>query len=151
MVLPARATALLRAWEAELAREVIPLFPGRSGERLTRSGAADRLRRAVTRASATCRSLNGRRVSPHVLRHTMAMHLLESGVSLAAIALFLGHENMETTNKYVVASVQQKRQTLESLPPLGPWRRRPSRNEEERLLRVLEELQRTGCAPTTAP
>jgi site-specific recombinase XerC len=63
MVLPARPTAVLRAWEAQLAPDVVPLFPGRAGERLTRSAAADRLRRAVLRASTDCRSLHWRRVS----------------------------------------------------------------------------------------
>jgi site-specific recombinase XerD len=147
VVLPARPTAILRAWEAQLAPGVVPLFPGRAGERLTRSGAADRLRRAVLRASTDCRSLHGRRISPHVLRHSMAMHLLENGVSLPAIALYLGHESIETTNKYLVASVRLKRQTLESLPPLGPWRRRPSRREEDRLIQLLDSLQRTGRVP----
>jgi integrase/recombinase XerD len=146
VVLPARPTAVLRAWEAQLAPDVVPLFPGRAGERLTRSGAADRLRRAVLRASVDCRSLNGRCVSPHVLRHSMAMHLLENGVRLPVIALFLGHESMETTNKYLVASSKLKRQTLEALPPLGPWRRRPSRQEEDRLIQLLESLQRTGSS-----
>jgi site-specific recombinase XerD len=150
VVLPPRPSAILRAWEAQLAPGVVPLFPGRAGERLTRSGAADRLRRAVLRASTDCGSLNRTRVSPHVLRHSMAMHLLENGVSLAAIALFLGHESLETTNKYLVASVRLKRQTLESLPPLGLGRRRPSRREEERLIQLLESLQRTGRAPSAA-
>jgi hypothetical protein len=77
----------------------------------------------------------------------MAMHLLENGVSLPAIALYLGHESIETTNKYLVASVRLKRQTLESLPPLGPWRRRPSRREEDRLIQLLDSLQRTGRVP----
>ena len=66
-------------------------------------------------------------------------------MSLPAIALFLVHESMETTNKYLVASVTLKRQTLESLPPLGPWRRRPARQEEDRLIQLLESLQRTSA------
>lgn len=146
VVLPPEPTAILRAWEATLPPGVIPLFPGRAGERLTRSGAADRLRRAVLRARRNCRSLVGKRVSPHVLRHSMAMHLLENGVSLPAIALFLGHESIETTNKYLEASPRLKRQALESLPPLAPARRRPSRREDERLIRLLESLQRSGRA-----
>jgi len=149
VVLPARPTAVLRAWEGQLAPGVIPLFPARTGDRLTRSSAADRLRRAVVRASAECRSLNGRHISPHVLRHSMAMHLLENEVGLPAIALFLGHESMETTNKYLVASLRLKRKTLESLPPLGPWRRRPSRQQEDRLIRLLESLQRSGRVPAS--
>jgi len=150
VVLPARPTAVLRAWEAHLGPGVVPLFPGRAGERLTRSGAADRLSRAVLRASAQCPSLQGKRVSPHVLRHSMAMHLLESGVSLVEIALFLGHESIETTNKYLAASLRLKRKALESLPPLGPWRRRPSEKEEERLIRLLESLQRGSRVPATS-
>lgn len=144
VVLPPRATAVVRAWEAQLAAGVTPLFPNRSGERMTRSGAADRLRRAVLRAAGRCRSLRGKRVSPHVLRHSMAMHLLENGVSLVEIALFLGHESLETTNKYLTASARLKRKTLEALPKLGVSRRRPTRDEEGRLLKLLDSLQRTG-------
>lgn len=146
VVLPPDATAVLRAWEAQVAPGVIPLFPGRSGERMTRSGAADRLRRAVERASKNCPSLRGKRVSPHVLRHSMAMHLLENGVSLVQIALFLGHESLETTNKYLTASVRLKRKTLESLPSLGLSRRRPGRKEQDRLIALLEAIQRSGGA-----
>src|SRR6266511_1223857 len=80
----------------------------------------------------------------------MAMHLLESGVSLVEIALFLGHESIETTNKYLAASLRLKRKALESLPPLGPWRRRPAEKEEERLIRLLESLQRGSRVPATS-
>lgn len=147
VVLPTEATAVLRAWEGRLAPGVIALFPNRSGERMTRSGAADRLRRAVERASQGYPSLRGKRVSPHVLRHSMAMHLLENGVSLVQIALFLGHESLETTNKYLTASVRLKRKTLEALPPLGLSRRRPSQREQDRLILLLDSLKRTGDIP----
>lgn len=150
VVLPPRATVVVRAWEAQLPPGVIPLFPGRSGERMTRSGAADRLRRAVLRATTHCHTLRGKHVSPHVLRHSMAMHLLENGVSLVEIALFLGHESLETTNKYLVASLRLKRKTLESLPPLTLLRRRPSRKQENQLMKTLDSLQRTGRVSATS-
>jgi integrase/recombinase XerD len=70
---------------------------------MTRSGVAHRLRLAVKKASATCPSLRGRRISPHTLRHTTAMHLLQAGVDLTVIALWLGHESPTTTHRYVEA------------------------------------------------
>lgn len=147
IVLPPGTTRILRDWADTLGPHTRAVFPTRAGEPLTRSGVADRLRRAVALAARRCPSLQGRRVSPHVLRHTMAMHLLESGRDITEIALFLGHESYQTTHKYVVASLPLKRKALESLPALGPWRRR-SRAKEEELVKLLESLQRTGRPPS---
>lgn len=74
---------LVAAWVASnsLAPEA-PLFPNRGGARMTRSGVAQRLRLAVDRATSTCPSLRHKRISPHTLLHTTAMHLLQSGVSI---------------------------------------------------------------------
>lgn len=95
-----------------------PVFPNRRGQRLTRAGIEDRLRRSVQTATGCCRTLRGRRVSPHTLRHTTAMHLLQSGVEMTVIALWLGHESLETTHQYIEADLQMKRQALETVP--GP-------------------------------
>jgi integrase/recombinase XerD len=74
-----------------------PLFRHRRGERLTRAGAADRLALAVARAAVTCPALRNRPVSLHTVRHTTAMHLLQSGPDTAVIARWLGHASVVTT------------------------------------------------------
>jgi site-specific recombinase XerD len=92
-----------------------PLFPNRGGRRMSRSGVASRLRLAVAKASSTCPSLKGRRISPHTLRHTTAMHLLQAGVDITVIALWLGHENPTTTHIYVEADLAMKQKALDKL------------------------------------
>lgn len=92
---------------------------------LTRSGVAWQLRALHRRGQQSEPSLARRRISPHVIRHTTAMHLLESGVAHELIALWLGHEGPQTTHLYVEADLEMKRRTLESLTPPRP-RRSPS-------------------------
>jgi site-specific recombinase XerD len=92
-----------------------PLFPSRGGGRLSRSGIEDRLARAVGAAANVCPSLRGRHVSPHTLRHTTAMHLLQSGVDITVIALWLGHESPETTHMYIEADIAMKKRALDKL------------------------------------
>jgi site-specific recombinase XerD len=79
---------------------------------MTRSGVADRLRTAVGKASQRCPSLAARKISPHTLRHSTAMHLLQSGVDLAVIAMWLGHEDTATTHLYVEADLAMKEAAL---------------------------------------
>jgi site-specific recombinase XerD len=141
VVLSRDATAVLRRWERELGRATTTLFPNRGGNAMTRSGIHARLRVAVKRAAEGCPSLRGRRVSPHTIRHTTAMHLLQSGLNLQAIALFLGHEDVQTTHGYVEADAEMKRKTLASLPRLSRRRRRGVKDEDA-LLGFLESLQR---------
>jgi len=92
-----------------------PLFTNRRGERLSRSGVENRLRVSVRAAADTCPTLVERRVSPHVLRHTTAMHLLQSGVDITVIALWLGHESPATTHQYVEADLMMKERALAKL------------------------------------
>lgn len=107
---------LLVAWLATReAAPTTPLFPNRAGHRMTRAGVAQRLRLAVARATPTCPSLRGRRISPHTLRHTTAMHLLQAGVDITVIALWLGHESPVTTHHYLQADLAMKRRALERL------------------------------------
>jgi len=80
-----------------------PLFANRRGVRLTREAVALRLDVAVHKAEQTCSSLHGRRITPHVWRHTTAMHLLHAGVPIEVIALWLGHEQPLTTHAYIEA------------------------------------------------
>jgi site-specific recombinase XerD len=122
---------LLADWLTELGSdEQTPLFPNRFGNRLSRSGVEDRLHHAVVVAQGRCPSLAGKSVSPHTLRHTTAMHLLQAGVDVTVIALWLGHESPETTHQYVEADVEMKRRVLDRLdePPGSPGRRKKNRN-----------------------
>jgi integrase/recombinase XerD len=91
------------------------LFPNRHGTRMSRSGVEERLAGALVTATTSCPSLEGRRVSPHTLRHTTAMHLLQSGVDLTVIALWLGHESPNTTHAYLEADLAMKKRALERL------------------------------------
>ncbi len=109
-----RSTArALTAWIRELgAGPGDPLFPNRDGARLSRSGLARRVELAVRSATAACPALRGRRISPHILRHTTAMHLLESGTDLTVIAMWLGHESITTTHGYLEADLSMKSRAL---------------------------------------
>jgi integrase/recombinase XerD len=77
-----------------------------------RSGVEDWLALAFSKASEGCPSLRGKAVSPHTIRHTTAMHLLQSGVDLTVIALWLGHESPQTTHQYVEADLKMKEEVL---------------------------------------
>jgi site-specific recombinase XerD len=115
-----------------------PLFPSRSGKTLTRSGVEKRLQEAIELASAQCPALKTKNISPHTVRHTTAMHLLQAGVDITVVALWLGHESTETTHQYVEASLAMKEQALSKLEemPVGKVRYRPS----DRLLQFLDTL-----------
>ena len=104
------------------------LFRNRRGERLTRSGVTSRLGSIATKAAELCPSLQTKRVTSHVLRHTTAMHLLESGVDISTIAIWLGHESIETTHKYMVADLRLKEQALAKTktPEVSGFRYQPS-------------------------
>lgn len=115
-----------------------PVFANARGEPLGRQGARFRLHLAVTAARQSCPSLVGRKVGLHTLRHTCAMHLLQSGVALEVIALWLGHERPVTTHGYVEADLQMKEACLDRLKQ--PPGRRPRRNESSRLLSFLEAI-----------
>lgn len=117
-----------------------PIFINRSGERLSRDGVALRLSLAVRAATAQCPSLAGRKVTPHTLRHTCAMHLLQAGVALEVIALWLGHEKPITTHLYVEADLKLKRECLDLLPQPPGARRRPHKRTTSRLLAFLESI-----------
>ncbi|MGH3902855.1 MAG: tyrosine-type recombinase/integrase, partial [Pseudonocardiaceae bacterium] len=79
---------------------------------MTRSGVRDRLNRAVAIAQQRCPSLHDQHVSPHTLRHTTAMHLLQSGTDLAVIALWLGHSSPAITHQYLEANLATKEAVL---------------------------------------
>jgi len=115
-----------------------PLFPSRGGQPLTRSGVEYQLRLAVQEAAEQFPSLKNRQISPHTLRHTTAMHLLQSGVDITVIALWLGHESPATTHMYVEADLAMKEKALQKLqdPSLKSVRYQAS----DSILSFLESL-----------
>jgi site-specific recombinase XerD len=129
----------LNAWFKHIDRSPhAPVFPNRAGNRLSRSGAEQRLRLAIEHASQRCPSLLDRRISPHILRHTTAMHLLQSGVDITVIALWLGHEDTTTTHLYVEADLAMKEAALKRLDDPG---QKPVRfRARDGLLAFLEAL-----------
>ncbi len=134
-----QTAAALTQWLKRLpASNAGPLFPNGHGQPLSRSGVEQRLAVAVTKASESCPSLRGKPVSPHTIRHTTAMHLLKSGVDLTVIALWLGHENLETTHQYVEADLKMKEEVLTKAAglPVGTSRYKP----KSKLLEFLENL-----------
>jgi integrase/recombinase XerD len=110
---------LLTDWLKEIPMDPqTPLFPNRFGRAVSRSGVEDRLEEAVVVAARRCPSLLEKNISPHTLRHTTAMHLLQSGVDITVIALWLGHESPETTHQYVEADMALKQRALDNLEEL---------------------------------
>lgn len=99
------------------------IFSSRKDQPLTRRGAARRLTLTIQKATAACPSLRGRQITLHTFRHTTAMHLLQAGVSMEIIALWLGHEQVNTTHAYIEADLEVKRKTLDRLRAPDPWGR----------------------------
>jgi integrase/recombinase XerD len=135
-----KTAAILRDWvRHNKLGPASPLFPNANREAMTRSGVEKRLARATHKAMAQCRTLREKTVSPHVLRHTTAMHLLQSGVDLTVIALWLGHEDLTTTHHYMTADLNMKARALSQVQePSGvrSTRYRPV----SKLLSFLENL-----------
>ena len=112
------AAAALRAWLDERRGEPdAPVFPNRLGGTLSHDGLAYLLAKHLAVARQACPSLRGKRVTPHVLRHTAAMELLQNGVDRAVIALWLGHESVETTYVYLHADLKLKEAALAKTTP----------------------------------
>jgi integrase/recombinase XerD len=136
-----RSTAsLIRRWKQRLgnAGDDKFLFPSRGGERMARSNVTQRLALAVSAAAERHPQLARRSISPHTIRHTTAMHLLQAGVDITVIALWLGHESPATTHMYLDADLSMKERTLDRLQPIGasPGRYRPP----DQLMRFLQSL-----------
>jgi site-specific recombinase XerD len=92
-----------------------PLLPNRDGQSMSRWNVIQRLDRAVRLAAESCPYLATRQISPHVIRRTTAMHLLQSGVDISVIALWLGHESPATSYQYVEADLAMKERALARL------------------------------------
>ena len=131
--------AVLAAWVKEPQKlPDQPLFPNASGRRLSAHGVQYLLAKHVASATTACASLKHKRVSPHVLRHTTAMDLLQQGIDPCVIALWLGHESPETTQIYLDADLELKQRVLDRITPLNgkPGRYRP----DDKLLDFLKNL-----------
>lgn len=131
--------AVLKAWLHEPQRgDGQVLFPSARGGRLSADGVHYLLVRHCSTAAKVCPSLKHKRVTVHVLRHTMALDLLQAGVDRSVIALWLGHESVETTQIYLEATLAMKEQALAKTIPLNgrPARYRPG----DQLLAFLKGL-----------
>jgi len=104
-----------------------PLFPARAGGRLSRDAVERLVAKPAATAESTCPSVKEKNVTPHTLRHTAAMALLRGGVDTSVIALWLGHEDAETTQVYLHADMSIKEQALARVQPpdTSPGRYRP--------------------------
>jgi site-specific recombinase XerD len=114
------------------------LLPNRNGQAMTRNNVAQRVGLAVEAASRKNPGLAGRHISPHSIRHSTAMHLLQSGVDISVIALWLGHENPKTTYLYVEADLAMKERALARLQEPGTTPARYSAPDS--LLQFLKSL-----------
>jgi integrase/recombinase XerD len=115
-----QTAVVLQAWMQEPQRgDAKVVFPNRGGGRLSSDGVQYLLTQQVRIARSTCHSLQDKRVSPHRLRHTAAMNLLQAGVDTAVIAMWLGHESVETTHVYLEADLELKRRMLAKTTPHG--------------------------------
>lgn len=115
-----------------------PIFPGPRGAPLSRDAVRRLVERHTATAAQSCHSLSSKKTSPHVLRHTAAMRLLESGCDLATISLWLGHENPRTSQIYLHAHLALKERALaRTAPPhTKPGRYQPP----DRILAFLDQL-----------
>jgi site-specific recombinase XerD len=115
-----------------------PLFPTRTGRRLSDDAVGRRVATHKALAAQDCPSLAGKKLTPHVLRHTTAMDLLHAGVDTAVIALWLGHADIRSTQPYIHADMTIKERALARTTPanIKPGRYRPT----DKLLAFLESL-----------
>jgi site-specific recombinase XerD len=116
--LNADTVTVLHRWLAERAGQPTdPLFAIRRGSPLSRDAVEHRLTLYSRKAVGACPTLAGKKVTPHILRHTCAMRLLRAGVDITVIALWLGHESITTTQTYIHADLALKQQALDRTKP----------------------------------
>lgn len=133
--------ALLRALLGERGAHHVPtapVFVNAAGQPLTRYGVRHIVHRCVRAAGQGQPSLTRKRIHPHTLRHSCAVHLLQAGVDLNLIRSWLGHVNLETTQRYAEIDLAQKRRALDAVTPVGKVRRHACQSES--ILGWLEQL-----------
>lgn len=116
-----------------------PVFRNVRGEPVTRFGIHDLLARTVRKAAETTPSLRTKRVSPHTLRHTTAVHLLRAGVDINTIRAWLGHVSLETTNRYAEVDLETKAKALETCA-VTDFNRTPAWHKDRDLMAFLSSL-----------
>ncbi len=134
-----RTAKIIRAWCSEQDFKGSDfLFNNAREKQFSVDGIRYILRKYSVTASQICPSLAKKKVTPHVIRHTTAMQLLFAGVDISTIALWLGHESIETTKQYLEADLKQKEEALKKVNPQGqrPFRYKP----KDKLIRFLESL-----------
>ena len=124
------------------------LFVSRTGQPMTRFGIGRRVGVLAREAAGTCPSLCGRTVTPHVFRHTTALHHIEAGNDIAVVKDWLGHADLKTTSAYLEVSLRRKRDALEKVPPPagGEPPERP-RWKQPGLMALLSRLSRGVMLP----
>jgi site-specific recombinase XerD len=131
--------AVMRAWTRERAGQPgDPLFTTSAGRALSRDALERRLAKHAATATTACPSLAAKTITPHALRHTAAMRLLHAGVDTTVIALWLGHEQIQTTQIYLHADLAIKERALDRTTPPNP---KPGRYQpSDRILAFLDAL-----------
>lgn len=122
------------------AKENCPLFANRSGKKMTRAGVTYILRKHMDDARDRCPGILPERFSPHCLRHSKAMHLLQAGVNLVYIRDLLGHTDLRTTEIYARAETKAKREALEAASPIKSERQFPSWTDDNSLISWLQSF-----------
>lgn len=134
-----QSKATLTSWIREIPdRPEAPLFPSARGTRLSSDGVQHLLQKHITLACVKCPSLSKKRITPHVLRHTTAVQLLHAGVEQSMIALWLGHESIQTTQVYLDADLEYKEKVLNDTSL--PTERQKRFHAKDHLLAFLQGL-----------
>jgi len=107
------AAYLIKYLSVNKIKETDAIFSNKNGCKLTRSGVRFRIKKIIKESSEVMLTLRDKNITPHSFRNSVAMNLLRAGVDISTIAIWLGHTSIETTHKYIVADIEQKRKIME--------------------------------------
>lgn len=126
-----QTVATIGSYLGGLPNSLAVLFPTRAGTRMRTDAVAKRLDLHITAAAASCPTLGAKNTTPHTLRHIAAIRLLHAGIDGTVIALWLGHQSIETTQIYLHADMTIKERALARTAPTGaqPGRYQPASDE----------------------